>query len=82
VQLASSCSQEVDQVSRRMKRVGDDDAVGESERRSGLSVDLGEQDGLRRWRGAVELGQSRERLMISRGCESERNAPFTRYSPR
>jgi hypothetical protein len=47
--LASSCAEEVDQVGRRMKRDGDDGAVGECERCSELPVDFGEQDGLR-WR--------------------------------
>ena len=58
-----------------MKRVGDDGAVGEGERCSELSVDFGEQDGLRGRGGAVELGQSCERLVISRGPESKRHAP-------
>jgi hypothetical protein len=49
VKLARSCSEEVDQVGCRMKRVGDDRAVCECERCSDLSVDFGEQDGLR-WR--------------------------------
>jgi hypothetical protein len=55
--LASSCAQEVDQVGRRIKRVRDDGAARECERRSELSVDLGEQDRLRRRLGAVKLGQ-------------------------
>ena len=54
--MARSCSEEVDQVGCRMKRVGDDGAVCECERCSELSVDFGEQDGLRRRRRAVELG--------------------------
>jgi hypothetical protein len=65
-----------------MKRVGDDGAVGECERRSELSVDLGEEDGLRRRCRAVEPGQSHERPLISRGRESQRHPPFSRYTPR
>jgi hypothetical protein len=49
-----------------MKRVGDDGAIGECERCSELSVDLGEENGLRRRCGAVERGKSRERPVISR----------------
>lgn len=64
--MASSCTEEIDQVGRRMKRVGDDGAVGECERCSELSVDLGEENGLRRRCGAVEPGKSRERRVISR----------------
>src|SRR5205814_3786429 len=44
IELASSCAKEVDQVGRRMKRVGKDDAIGECERCSEVSVDFGEQD--------------------------------------
>ena len=61
-----------------MKRVGDDGAVGECERCSELSVDFGEQDGLRRGCGAVKLGQSCERRLIGRGPASKRHAAFGR----
>jgi hypothetical protein len=65
-----------------MKRVGDHSAVGERERGPELSVDLGDQGGLRRGCGAVELGQPRERPLVSRGRESKRHAPFSRYRRR
>ena len=76
--MASSCAEEVDQVGRRMKRIGDDGAVCDRERCSELSVDFGEQDQLRRGRGAVKLGQSCERRLIGRGPASKRHAPFGR----
>ncbi len=78
VELASSCGQEVDQVGRRIERVRDDGAVGECERRSELSVNVGEQDRLRRRCGAVKLGQSCQRPLISQRPESKRDAPFSR----
>jgi hypothetical protein len=76
VELASLCAEEVDRVGRRVKRVGDDGAVGEGERCSELSVDFDEQDGLRGRCGAVKLGQSCERPVITPGAESKRHAPF------
>ena len=64
-----------------MKRVGDDGAVCECERCSELSVDFGEQDGLRRRRGAVKLGQPCQRPLIGRRSESKRHAPVSVDSP-
>ena len=46
--MASSGVQEVDQVGGPIKRVRDNSAACERERRSELSIDLGEQDRLRR----------------------------------
>jgi hypothetical protein len=64
-----------------MERVGDDGAVGERERCSELSVDFGEQDRLRRRRGAVDLGQAYDPLLIGGGRKSKRHAPVSRDSP-
>jgi hypothetical protein len=46
-----------------------------------LSVDLGEQDGLRRRLGAVERGQPCERSLIGGGAESKRHTPLSRNWP-
>jgi hypothetical protein len=51
--MASVCVQEVDQVGRGMKRIGDNGAATYRERGSELSVHFGEQDGLGGRRGAV-----------------------------
>ena len=80
--MAGSCSEEVDQVGCRMKRVGDERAVCECERCAELSIDFGHQDGQHWRRGAVELGQSCERPLIGQGCESKRHAPVSRDRPR
>ena len=65
-----------------MERVGDDDAVGECERCSELSVDFGEQDRLRGRRRAVEFGQASKPPLISGGRESQRHTSFGRYGLR
>jgi hypothetical protein len=65
-----------------MKRVGDDGAIGKSERRAELSIDLGEQHGVRRGCGAIELGESCERPPISQGPEAKHHGPGNRNRPR
>jgi hypothetical protein len=61
-----------------MEWVGDDGAASEGERRSELSVDFGEQDGLFRRRRTVELGQPCEPPPVGGGPESKRHARLSR----
>ena len=79
--MVSSCAEEVDQIGRAMKRVGHDPAVCERERREQLSVDFGEQDGVRRRGRAVELRQPRDPLLIGGGAKAKGHAPFGRDGP-
>jgi hypothetical protein len=56
-----------------MKRIGDDAAVGERQRRKQPPVKLSDQNGLRQRHRAVERSQPRERLLIRSRSESKRH---------
>jgi hypothetical protein len=70
VELSGSRTQEIDQINRRMKRIGDNGSVCERQRCEKLSVDFGEQDGVRWQRRAVECSEPFEPFVIGGGAET------------
>ena len=72
--MVSSRAEEVDQVSRSLKRIGDDGVGCECERCSQLPVDFGKEHRLHRRVRTVELGQPGELRLIGGGREPQYHA--------
>lgn len=80
--LPCTQAQELNQLVRGRKRVGDHPAVGQRQRSHRTVSNFAEQDGARRSRGVVELGEALERRLVRPGGQAQREAAPENWSPR